>query len=291
MQISATSWKQSFERFGLLSRRCANPQCGKSSLALANVLRRSECYLLNRKDWCCSPECLESAIAERLEDAGTGAARDLALTRMPLGLLLLGRGVFGHEQIRNAIALQRRTGQRVGACLRSIGAATEQDVLAGLCAQWACPLFPVHGIERGCASLIPSAILHEQEMLPVHFTAASRNLYVAFAHGVDYAVLYALEHMLACHTEPCIVPDRVIFEEIERRSLNGENERALSRPHSKRETAHIIVCYARQCSAESVQYVVIGRDLWVRVVGRRGFMDITFRERRSREAAQYALRE
>jgi len=284
MHRSITNWKHPLKHFGLDSRRCARPQCSRSSVAIANLLRRSECYLLNRKDWFCSAECLDAELAHRFESGRTSATRNATLTRMPLGLLLFGRGIFDHKQLRDAIALQEVTRQRIGECLCSIGATTEEDVLAGLCAQWACPLFPVHSIERGCASLLPAAVLRKQEMLPVHFTAASRDLYVAFARGIDYATLYAIEQMLDCHTEPCVVPDRVIYEAIERRSLDCDNERAFHYPDSSRETAHIVVSYARQCGAENVFYATVGQDLWVRVVGRRGFMDITFQRDRAVES-------
>jgi type IV pilus assembly protein PilB len=195
---------------------------------------------------------------------------------MPLGLLLLERGIVDDQQLRDAIAMQQKTGQRIGACLRSTGALKEEDIVSGLSAQWACPVFPARSVQRGCASLVPAAVLRRNEMLPVHITAASRNLYVAFAHAVNYKALYALEQMLDCHTEPCVVSDRVVFDEIERRGLTCENERALEYPDSSTEAAHITVCYARQCGAEEVRYVAADRDLWVRVIGRRGFMDITF---------------
>ncbi|HEX8925344.1 MAG TPA: hypothetical protein VF786_06100 [Terriglobales bacterium] len=276
MQLMPKKWKQSFKQLGLMTRYCANARCGRGFLTASSVLRRSESYLLNRTEWFCSPRCLESELACRFERVRSTGASAVSPTRMPLGLILLGRGLFEDEQLRDAIALQQRTGQRIGACLCSTGAATEQDILSGLSAQWASPVFPAHRIQKGCSSLIPAALLREHAMLPVHFTAASRNLYVAFAQGVDYAALYAIEQMLDCHTEACVVPDRVIFDEIEKRSLTCENERALRYPESAAETARIIVAYAKQCGAENVRYVSTGKDLWVRVVGEDGFMDITF---------------
>jgi hypothetical protein len=274
MQITPQNWRLTFEQFGFGARRCGNSNCRKTSFS--NALRRCDSYLLNRKDWFCSATCLESALAFRLESLTPGNTRALALSRMPLGLLLLGQGVIRDDELRSAIALHKRTGRRIGACLCSMGATTESDVASALSKQWACALFPVHSIQRGCASLIPAAILRRHEMLPVHFTAASRTLYIAFAHGIDYAALYAIEQMLECHTEPCIIPDRVILEGIETRCTASENERTLRYPASALEVAHIAVSYAKQCGADELNYVSVGQDLWARVAGQRAFMDITF---------------
>lgn len=274
MQISPRNWKLALEQLGLATRRCA--YCRRSSLG--NVLRRSESYMLNRSEWFCGAKCLEFTLAVRFANLTPQTTRAIATARMPLGLLLLGRGLIDEQQLRNAISMQQMTGKRIGACLCSMGAISEIDVASALSTQWASAVFPVQSIQRGCATLIPAALLRHHEMLPVHFTAASRSLYIAFAHAVDYAALYAVEQMLQCHTEPCVVPDRVIFDEIERRGLNCENERALRHPASATEAAHIAVGYAQQCGAEEVSYVALGQDLWVRVASQRGFMDITLHQ-------------
>jgi len=274
MQITPRNWKLTLEQFGLAARRCGNSECRKKSLS--NVLRRSESYVLNRGEWFCSASCLESTLAACLERLNVGSTREVAPLRMPLGLLLLGRGAIEDHQLHDAIALHRKTGQRIGACLCSMGAIEDSDVASALSTQWACAVFPTHSIQRGCASLIPAALSRHHEMLPVHFTPASRTLYVAFAHGVDYAALYAVEQMLQCHTEPCVIPDRVIFDEIERRSLACENERALQHPASAAETAHTVLSYAQQSGSEQITYASMGQDLWVRVAGQHGFMDLTF---------------
>ncbi|HEX8924953.1 MAG TPA: hypothetical protein VF786_04135 [Terriglobales bacterium] len=276
MHLTPKTWKYTFEQLGFATSRCSNPQCRRT--ALSNVLRRSESYVLNRNDWFCSPGCLEVVLARRFENLHASDSRAVAPSRMPLGLLLLGRGKIGDQQLRSALAMQGKTGRRIGSCLCSLGATTESDVSSALASQWACPLFPVQNIQSGCASLIPAALLRQHQMLPVHFTAASRSLYVAFARGIDYACLYAVEQMLDCHTEPCVVPDRVIFDNIEKRSLECENERALRLPQAKNEMAHTVVSYARQCGAEEIHYVAMGGDLWARMIGRDGFMDVSFHE-------------
>ena len=158
--------------------------------------------------WYCSPDCLEKALAATIGPLLPGTAPAPAKAhRVPLGLLMLSRGLVDSEQLRKALKAQKDSGSgRVGEWLRHMGAVSEEQVTQILGMQWSIPVFPLQQSQRylECAHLVPLPLLEVAEMVPVHHLATSQNLYVAFTDRINYSALYAVEKMLECHTEPCL---------------------------------------------------------------------------------------
>lgn len=158
--------------------------------------------------WYCSPACLEPVLAEKVTRLVSAAyPRTVKEHRVPLGLVLVSLGLVSQEDIQRALRAKREAGSgRVGDWLLELGVATEQEIATALGAQWSCPIFPLENHRRylECAGLVPLALMETFRMVPAHYLPDSHFLYVAFAEGVDYTVLYALEQMFACRTEPCV---------------------------------------------------------------------------------------
>src|SRR5579872_5257346 len=188
-------------------RQCESPACSRRRRLWRAWLEPVRGHSLDGH-WYCCVACFEQALAFAIGHVLPGTAQPPAAThRVPLGLLMLSRGFVDNDQLKRALKAQKDSGSgRVGEWLRHIGAVSEEQVTQMLGLQWSIPVFPLSQT-RGylqCAHLVPYPLLEAAEMVPVHYLANSQILYVAFVERVNYSALYALEKMLACHTEPCL---------------------------------------------------------------------------------------
>jgi len=91
------------------------------------------------EQWFCSPACFEYGAQHKIVELLS--ARDKQekppTLRMPLGLLLLSRGILSHEQLKIALDHQRVSGANFGDVVQQLGFATQQQVTAAVAAQWA----------------------------------------------------------------------------------------------------------------------------------------------------------
>jgi hypothetical protein len=258
---------------------CANPDCD-AGRSLWQRMRWIRAGFYLQGAWYCSPQCLEQALRRTLlREHASNAPSSAKLHRIPLGLLLLSRGQITNPQLRAALDRQRVSGQgRIGHWLCQMGFATERQVLAGLGMQWSCPvLYEIATPAGDCLRLLPVPLLERFSMLPIRFVPSSRMLYLAFSDAVDYGVLCAVERMLDCRTEACLVSRSLLSSELQR--LARDRNRAdvvLERPHDVADLARITSGYALKSGAENVLIAVCGDLIWARLV-RKGFtMNLLF---------------
>ncbi len=84
----------------------------------------------------CRDECLERALTIALARIPHASKRVATPHRVPLGLLLLSRQQLTVEQLRTALAAQKRAGRgRIGDWLLTLGFVSEQQVTAALARQ------------------------------------------------------------------------------------------------------------------------------------------------------------
>ncbi len=103
-------------------------------------------------------------------------------------------------------------------------------------------------------------------MLPVQYVAATRMLYVAFSEGLDYTALYAIEQMLDCRTEACLIRQSAldtIFERITHERRPGEL--LFEGGRDPEEMARMTCSYALKLGAEHTRIVACGKYVWVRL--------------------------
>ncbi len=257
--------------------RCANAACSR----LKGIWRRMRDLhggMALQGKWYCSPQCFETALCHDLAQADLCVSRTPPTRhRIPLGLLMLSRGQLNNRQLRSALDAQKSNGGRIGHWLEELGFATEQQVTAALGLQWACPVLPVL-IDLTPARLLPLRLLQQARMIPVRFVAQTRVLYMAFSERVDYSALYAIENMLDCRTEPCIVGHSRMEGALER--LGHESRTGEFLFESWREIPEIarIACgYALKLGAQQVRVAACGEYIWSRLQTKEGVTDLLFK--------------
>jgi Type II secretion system (T2SS), protein E, N-terminal domain len=267
--------------FDRISPRCGNDKCSTRN-NLWPVIRKPSSGINLEGNWLCSPACLEYSAARLLEGIVPKARRWKPQGhRVPVGLLLLSRGIIRHDQLRTALKRQSVAGGgRLGHWLQEIGATTEPQLTAALAAQWACPVFPLER-ERSfieCATMLPMPLIESARMLPVYLSHERETLYVAFVDGVDYRSLQAAEHVLGCQTAPCAVSESAFDRSLEEARLLSHPEQFLFQSvKDPAEMAHITASFALQLQATSVRLTGCGEFAWVRFHSETVSRDLLFR--------------
>jgi hypothetical protein len=267
---------------------CENPGC-----PFRNSLRRfwrrgnGEGVRLQGRWYCCL-DCFEQGLTE--EFTALLKLRDEPaphLHRIPLGLLLLGRGVITGDQLKSALAAQRESGSaRLGQCLQKLGIASAQDISAALAAQWGCAVFPLERDNRyrECSQMLPFALLESSRMIPVHYLSANETLFVAFAEAVDRTALYAIERLIGVRTQACVVTESAFAHALEEiRAASRPDEIVFERHWNPVEMARTVRDYALKLNAEDLLIAHPRRFLWVRVRARGSTHDLLFRLPGARE--------
>jgi hypothetical protein len=263
-----------------LSRPCENPACPITPRIWRTWLEQTQGILINGR-WHCSPKCSERALASIFSRLIPEAKPVQAKShRIPLGLLMLSRGLVREEDLKAALAAQRDSGSgRVGEWLRHLGAATELQVTRALGMQWSLPVFPLERMPAplACSDLLPSAILEAGQMVPVHFAPQTGHLYIAFADRVNYTFLYAVERMLRCRTEPCLGLQTEIRKALEAiRQKPRPKEVFLDGVQDPKEMAIIAMSHAVKLATEEVETVGCAEFIWVRMRAPDGTSDLLF---------------
>ncbi|MDR3764981.1 MAG: hypothetical protein P4M01_12890 [Acidobacteriota bacterium] len=263
----ARSWR------GLLQ-RCANPECRDGDL-ITSFFRRATGFRVNETDWYCGERCMEQALAIELEPAFRPIAPPVRTT-MPMGLMLLSRGVIADEQLREALEMHHATGDRIGACLSRMGCVSEADIASVVATQWGCAIFPAMNIHPLCPRTIPASLAERYRMLPVHFAAHGRKMFVGFSDRVNHSALAAIEGILGCETEPCIVPERDFGFALEQRKRDTNGEVTVNRPKTAMDVAGMICSYALQTGASALRVHASEGNIWARLRLRRSQLDLIF---------------
>jgi hypothetical protein len=259
-------------------RSCAAPSCYRTRQLWRRICwRQSGVHL--QESWYCSPQCLEVALAENITRAALPSTpRQPVRHRIPLGLLLLSRGQINNRQLRQALEKQGGGGGRIGQWLETLGFVTEHQVTAALGMQWSCPVLPAYAA-RVCSSagVVPFRLLQKFRMLPVRFLPASRVLYIAFSEGVDYSALYAIEQMLLCRTEACLVEQTAMDLALEQMAHERRDGDLLFESwRDAREIARVACGYVLKFGARQVRVASCGDYLWTRLESGPDFANLLF---------------
>jgi hypothetical protein len=263
------------------SLRCENVECTARGFWQKLARSRNGGVFLQGR-WYCSLDCFEQAITRvfagmiRLGDEP--AARP---HRVPIGLLLLGRGVIDQEQLKRALRVQRENGgERLGSWLVRSGIASAHEVSAALAAQWGCGVFPLESDQRYLefSGMLPLALLESSRMLPVRYVNEGQLLFLAFADEIDHSAIYAVERLLGSHTKACVVSDGAMDRAMDKiRSEARPSEIVFETMWDAREIARTIREYAVRLGAEELIMARPRRFLWVRLKAANGPWDLMFR--------------
>jgi hypothetical protein len=243
------------------------------------VLHRSTGIRLNDVEWFCTPACLEEALQESLRECFMhDDLSEPIRTHMPLGLMMLARGVISDAELRSALKMQHQTGERIGACLLRMGCISAEDIASVVATQWGCPVFPQDSVHPACSMLLPYSLAERYRMIPVHLVPLGRRLFVGFCEKVNHSALIATEKILGCATEACVIPEPKFKHILDSRKLDTTGEVTVLRPRSAVESAKIIRNYAQQTAAESLRLQAIGGNIWARFFVRGTHLDLIFEQ-------------
>jgi Type II secretion system (T2SS), protein E, N-terminal domain len=264
-----------------LSSRCAGSVCPKRGKLWPYWLDRSDGVDFEGR-WYCGRVCLESVLAGRVHALlSTSLVEKPRSHRLPLGLLLVDRGVISAAQLREALRLQREAGHgRVGDWLRQTADLSVQQLTAALGQQWGCPVFP---LEQQAAPIawsdrIPLPLLESAAAVPAYASSDGRILHLAFCDRVDHALLYAVEQMLLCHTFPCVAPATAIQTQLEKFALlTSGNDTSFDTVRESPEMTWTICNYAAELNARRLVLARAASYIWVRFFRAGPARDLLFR--------------
>lgn len=259
---------------------CASAFCPRPPSLWQRWWARHEGIRLG-EHWYCSLDCFQIGVFRRLEGTAFARKREAKPNRLPLGLVLLSQGDITNHQLRQALDLQRQAGSgKLGEWLVRIGAVSEPQVIAALAVQQGCPVFPAREYQPLPATMHwPLPLMHSYRAVPVFYNRKRSSLYVGFLAGVHHPLLYCLEQMLRCRTEPCIVPRSTYERQLEWQTYEMESETVvIQQRQSGSEMTQTIANYAQQVHAERCALTACDDHLWVRLERSPGFhVDFLFR--------------
>jgi len=270
---------------GILSRwqnpapPCANAECPHRGFFQGFKSRHNGISLAQER-FCC-PECFETGLKGKITALSTtqGKATMRQGSRIPLGLLLLSRGILTTQQIRVVLERQQSTGENFGDAAQQLGFVTPEQVTAAVAKQWACPVFPLGERFPETKIRIPRRLLELYRMLPVHYAEQERRLLIGFVNSVHHHILYTIEHMTSCVVAPCFITGR----DYERNLLSApppesrDDELLFDQTMDASEMARIARSYVVQVGAQKARLGRCRDYLWARIWGRQREFDLLFR--------------
>jgi hypothetical protein len=135
---------------------------------------------------------------------------------------------------------------------------------------------PVHEVSGGAEALprtvaeceIPLQLLQYFRMVPVHFVRTSRVYHIAFAGDIDYRVLLAIEQMLSCKTEVCLITSATLEAALLVMEQKGKcSDKSFDDRRGSEEIICITSSYALKLKAEDMRIVAFGEFMRIKLVG------------------------
>ena len=264
--------------FARLRHQCAYAECPERRRLWPRWRARSEEILFEGKRYCCAA-CAEAAFEREIERHLLLAQPDEERPhRVPLGLLLVSRGLITSTQLQEALLRQReQPGTRLGRLLLEADALSETALTATLGRQWGCPVFPLEASRSymECTRLLPLALLQSAGVLPAHHSPATGVFHLAFTRRVDHTLLYAVERMCGVRAVPCVAADRLVAEAFRRVNVSPE-ETVFDSVRGPRDMAHLAAGYAAKLSAARVRIAGAADHVWLRFENARGAHHLLF---------------
>lgn len=248
------------------------PQCGnvKCRSGWLKLWRSRQSPVLEGK-WACSEACMQEIVrAAVLREAGelnsNNSQKVAHQHRVPLGLVLLSRGVITQEQLRKALEAQRKAGEgRLGEWLIRQKVADEEQVTRALSAQWNCPVLTGAPHDPALmASAFPRLLIDSAGAVPLRL-AGRELLYVAFEDKIDRCLLLAVEQMLGLKVEAGVLRESD-FCRVQQDALRASFPKTrLLEAASMRGLVHAITSTVEERKAVRSQIVRVHDYYWLRI--------------------------
>jgi hypothetical protein len=239
-------------------------------------MRRRESVYLNDR-WYCGEGCAHAALLGMVAMPPRATMESpKSIHRLPLGLLMLSRGIIDETQLKAALTAQGETPEiKIGQCLERLGAVTAEDITRALGAQHSLPV--LLALQPEPDGGIPLTLLETSRCVAYRGNYQPGIVYLGFEGAVDRALVNAAETVLAAQCEPCIVDARTIEEHLlSRRQLRNPDEILFDTKTSGPEIVRTVHSYMQQVSAEVMRVSATRQYFWVKLRGTRQ-LDLLFR--------------
>jgi hypothetical protein len=252
------------------------------------VLRQSssrKAGIRMRGAWYCSSACFISGAEQELSELlKSGVEQSNHVSRMPLGLILMSKGLLTCAQLREVTDEQKELGGEIGDLLVQRGSVSERQVAAVRATQWGCPVFAMPKHTLRTIIHVPVTLIRLYSAVPLHYVAATKLLLVGFVHGIEYSLLYAIEQMTGCKTQPCFVTPSDFVAQLQRQveematgDVASPNEVEVDTAHTGAEMATILCSYGVDLEADEVLLGKCKEYLWARFLCGARSVDLLFK--------------
>ena len=133
------------------------------------------------------------------------------MARVLLGQLLQHDGLLGEDQLRCALAHQRKWGCRLGQSLLRLRLISPEQLLAAAARQLGVPAVHLGGriVPRAILRRLPEKLIRRRRVLPIDLVAGDRGmrLVVAFAAAEDLSVVDEVSFAADLPVAPVLVSD------------------------------------------------------------------------------------
>jgi hypothetical protein len=276
--IASPAWPTGLKAISVKCGVCAR------SMALRQLAAR-KAGIRMRDIWYCSSACFTS-VAERefSELLKLGVEQGSHAARTPLGLILISRGQLTKEQLREAADESKEFGGEIGDLLVRRGVVTERQVTSVRAAQWGCAVFTMPKQLEPARVHVPMKFIKAYSAMPLHYVAGRKLLLVGFVQAVEYGLLYAIEQITGCKTQPCFVTPtefKTLMEMQEQTAPQSEetpaSEIIFDSVHSPEEMARILCSHGVELEAEEAAIAKCKDFLWARLVSGAKQLDLLFK--------------
>lgn len=136
--------------------------------------------------------------------------------RIMLGELLLRAGVITEEQLRTALAEQKKWGGKLGYLLVEMNFLEEETLVKALSKQLGLPRIDFKGlvISREALDQIDADFADQRQVMPISYDPAKKTLVVATSDPGDLAVIDDLGFRTGCRVKVAIAGERALARAI-----------------------------------------------------------------------------
>jgi type IV pilus assembly protein PilB len=132
-----------------------------------------------------------------------------------LGDLLLKTSLISNDQLKEALAIQKDTGAKLGETMIQLGFVTEEDITECLSQQFGVPSINLQHfeIDPGVIKLIPPDVSRKYNILPVNKTGAT--ITIAMADPTNVFAMDDVKFMTGYNVEPVVASELAIKNAID----------------------------------------------------------------------------
>ncbi len=172
-------------------------------------------------NWYCSPKCYEEDVKRAwIDERERYLSQNLdgRIHKIRFGALLMQEDVITPEQLDNALAMSKRTKQRVGESLLELGYITEDQLTKILSRQEGIPKIDLSRttLKPEVINLINKSQAKKYKALPIEVLKKTNTLILAISDPTDKLSLIDLKYITGFTVEPFIVQNSSLKSALKR---------------------------------------------------------------------------